>query len=82
MIGTNLRKKVNWRIFFAMVSVCAIIAALLARWLHMNFWLTLVVVILGVLLNGTIAVWEDEQPVGFHEPKPDECSNIHDTAKT
>lgn len=72
MIGANWTKRMDWRIFFGMISICAIIAALLARWLHLNFWLMLGIVIFGVLVNGIIANWEDEQPGGFHNPYPEE----------
>ena|SRR5690242_3869224 len=62
VVGTGWTKNVHWRIFFGLLSACAVISAIIARWLHLSFWLMLVIVVLAVLLNGIIAAWEDEQP--------------------
>ena len=71
-MGEKGKRKVDWRIFGYSTSVCAIIAALLAKWLRLSFWIVFPIVVLGLFINGLLATWEDEQPGGFCNPNPEE----------
>ena len=44
----------------------------LSAWAHLNFWICLGVIVFAILVNGIIAMIEDEMPGGFNKPKPDD----------
>jgi len=61
----------DWRIFFATLAVIAVLTAGLSRWLHLNYWVVFAITVVAVKLNGLAADWEDKQPGGLLNPKPD-----------
>ena len=51
----------NWRIFFSFVAVVSLFAYALHRWLHVNFWFLLGLIIVSLFLNSMLAEWEDRR---------------------
>ena len=39
------------------------------------FWACFAIALVALLLNGWLAVWEDNQPGGFNNPNPDESDS-------
>jgi hypothetical protein len=69
---TLMKRFIDWRIFIIMMAVASLLAFGLHAWIHLNFWVCLEIVVVGILLNGIIATLEDEMPGGFNNPKPDD----------
>jgi hypothetical protein len=70
-LATQMKRLVDWRVFFIVIGVAALLAFGLHAWIHLNFWICLGIVVFGILLNGIVATIEDEMPGGFNNPKPD-----------
>jgi hypothetical protein len=50
-----MKRFIDWRIFFTIMAVASLLAFGLHAWIHLNFWVCLGIVVVGILLNGTIA---------------------------
>ena len=72
--ATQMKRFIDWRIFFITMGVASLLAFGLHVWVHLNVWVCLGIVVFGILLNGIIAMIEDEMPGGFNNPKPDDPS--------
>ena len=61
-------KTALWRA--KIILACFMGGALLFVWLIVGLplWVSLIVMVLGVLANGALALWEDEQPGGYNNP--------------
>jgi hypothetical protein len=67
-----MKRFIDWRIFFSVMAVAGLLAFGLHAWSHVNFWACLAIVVVAILLNGVIAMIEDEMPGGFNNPNPDD----------
>ena len=66
-----MKRFVHWPTFLALL-VCAPLA-FVAHWIFgASFWLALPIIVFALVVNGALAVWEDEQPGGFNNPKEKE----------
>ena len=64
-----MKRFVHWPTFFLSLLVCAVIA-FAAHWIFgVSVWLALPIVVVAVVVNGALALWEDEQPGGFNNPE-------------
>jgi hypothetical protein len=54
---------------FILWAAMAAIAYFVSRWLHINYWLALGIIVVAMLVNGFLAEWEDNQPGGFNAPR-------------
>ncbi len=61
----------NWKIFCASMTVACALALGLHALSGLNFWICLLMVLGGILLNGYIATVEDDWPGGFNNPGPE-----------
>lgn len=52
--ATQMKRFIDWGIFFIMMSVASLLAFGLHAWIHLNFWACLGIVVFGILLNGII----------------------------
>lgn len=64
-----MKRFVDWKIFGVTVSVAALLAWALHAWLDVGFWVSLGIVLAAILVNGIVALVEDEMPGGFNNPK-------------
>jgi hypothetical protein len=60
-----MNRRVNWRIFSAVMIVASLLALAVHKWLRVSFWVSLALVVLGIVVNGIVATREDEMPGGF-----------------
>ena len=49
-------------------AVIATLSALVSRWSGLSFWATVVILAAAWLVNGVVAVVEDDVPGGFNNP--------------
>jgi hypothetical protein len=61
----------NWKIFCISITIASMLAFGLHALSGLNFWISLVMVVCGMLLNGYIATIEDDWPGGFNNPEPE-----------
>lgn len=47
-------------------------ALVLRALVRLPFWACLAIVLVGLLINGWLAAWEDDQPDGFYNPNTNE----------
>jgi len=66
-----VKRFVDWRVFGSVMTIAVILAFGFHRWIGLNFWACLALVVFAILVNGLIAAVEDELPGGFNNPKPD-----------
>ena len=67
---------IDWRIFAITVSIVVTLAEILSYTTGASWWVTLLAVVIGWVLNALIIEWEDNQPGGWNNPRPppdDEC---------
>jgi hypothetical protein len=65
-----MRRFIDLRIFCFTIAVASLIAFGLHRWVGLNFWACLGIVLVGIFVNGIVATIEDELPEGFNNPTP------------
>jgi len=58
----------NWKIFCLSMTGASALAFGLHALIGLNFWICLVMVVSGMLLNGYLAASEDDWPGGFNNP--------------
>ncbi len=63
-----MKRFVDWRLFLPTVAVAALVAWAVHQWIGIPFWGVLAIVIAAILVNGLIALVEDEMPGGFNSP--------------
>ena len=51
--------------------IVATVALALHVWVGMPYWGAFAITLIALLLNGWLAVWEDNQPGGFNNPQKD-----------
>jgi hypothetical protein len=61
----------SWKIFCISMTVASVLAFGLHALSGLNFWISLVMVVCGMLLNGYIAMIEEDWPGGFNNPEPE-----------
>ncbi len=61
----------NWKIFCISMTIASALALGLHALSGLNFWIRLLIVVCGMLLNGYIATIEDDWPGGFNNPEPE-----------
>jgi hypothetical protein len=66
----------DFRAFAIGVGLAALISWAVHAWFDVNFWLVIAIVIFALLVNGIVAVIEDDAPGGFNDPG-DESSPTH-----
>lgn len=70
-----MRSSINLNILFVWLAV-GTVGVVIAHFVFSIGWGVSIVVaalmLLAVFLNGLLASWEDEQPSGFHNPRPDQ----------
>jgi predicted membrane metal-binding protein len=64
-----MRRFIDWRIFVGAVAVAVLLAWASYAWFGLGFWISLGIVIAAVLLNGIVALVEDQMPGGFDKPR-------------
>jgi hypothetical protein len=67
-----MNRSIDWRIFCCVTAVAALLALGIHALVRLNFWVCFALVVAGIALNGIIATVEDEEPGGFHNPKPED----------
>lgn len=65
-----MRRFIHWPSFFLCASITLIVAWAVNGGLGSGFLVTAGIVALAILLNGILAVVEDEAPGGFNNPLP------------
>jgi 4-hydroxybenzoate polyprenyltransferase len=64
-----MKRFVDWPRFLISLVACAVFA-LAGHWIFgVPYWLAFLIAMVAILLNGAFAVWEDDQPGGFDNPK-------------
>ena len=71
----------SWKIFCISMTVASVLGFGLHALSGLNFWITLVMVVCGMLLNGFIATIEDDRPGGFNNPEPEISATQQRVAK-
>jgi predicted membrane metal-binding protein len=64
-----MKRFIDWKVFAATVSAAALLAWALHAWFDLSFWASLGIVLAAVLINGIVALVEDQTPGGFNNPK-------------
>jgi len=64
-----MKRLVDWRIFVPSVVVAGLIAWAVYRWAGVPFWVSAAIVVSAILINGFVALIEDEIPGGFNNPR-------------
>lgn len=59
----------NWRIFCISMTVASLLALALHAVSGLNFWMCLVMVVVGMVVSGIIAEIVDREPGGFLNPQ-------------
>lgn len=54
------------------LAISAIIGALISWLSSLPFWTSFAIAILAIILNGILAEYEDNLPVGFNNPMPED----------
>ena len=62
------RKIIHWPILLTVSGLVLIAARLFAGSFGNVFWVTVAVITIAILVNGIVAIFEDEQPGGFNNP--------------
>ena len=58
----------HWPSFFIGLSIAAAVG-LVVKWLFgLPFWAAFGLAVFGMVVNGFLAEWEDNQPGGFNNP--------------
>lgn len=65
-----MKKIIHWRSFIVGVSIAAGLGLLVHFLSGLGLWLSFAVGIVALLVNGIIAIIEDEAPGGFNNPRP------------
>ena len=61
---------IDWGGFLGGMAIVTVAALILRAVSGLPFWACFLAALVGVLLNGWFATWEDEQPGGFNNPDP------------
>lgn len=67
-----ITKIIHWPIFLLSVGLILIAARIFSGGFGVAFWIAAAVLAVAVLINGIVAIFEDERPGGFNNPKPAE----------
>lgn len=67
MAWFRLRDRFSPAHFFGGVATAAVVAYALAAFSDLPFWVCFVLALVGMLVNGWFATWEDQQPEGFND---------------
>ncbi len=66
-----MRRFIDWRGFVGGMAIAALGGLIFRAFTGYPFWVCFVgVLVCGMLPNALIALWEDDQPGGFNNPKP------------
>jgi hypothetical protein len=64
-----MKRLVDWRIFSISILAASLVAWALHAWSALNLWASVAIVVGAMLVNGVVALIEDEMPGGFGKPK-------------
>ncbi|MDG3438960.1 hypothetical protein [Nitrospirillum amazonense] len=63
-------RRILFRTKIILATIALSVVVLLVEVFKMPWWLAIVFVVVGFILNGLLAVWEDDLPGGFNNPHP------------
>ncbi|HMN73779.1 MAG TPA: hypothetical protein PKA55_18110 [Rhodoblastus sp.] len=58
----------RWILMILVSAICLAAAAIITAASSLPFWLSLIMSVAAMILNGFFAEWEDRQPGGFYNP--------------
>ena len=58
----------DWKGFVGGMAIAALGALGIRAFSRLPFWACFLIALFGLLVNGWLATWEDEQPGGFNNP--------------
>lgn len=64
-----MKKFVDLRLTFLMLAVVGIIAFVISYFTSLSFWIIFGITVVAILINGLVAIREDEVSGGFNNPR-------------
>jgi len=58
--------------FFIAMSIAAVIACVVQNLFSISYWIAFLIALSALLINGIVALFEDELPGGFNNPRSKE----------
>ncbi|WP_371186146.1 hypothetical protein [Thalassotalea maritima] len=57
---------------FITIAIASVIAGIISYFANFNFWIVLLITLVGMFVNGIVAEVEDNMPGGFNNPTDDQ----------
>jgi hypothetical protein len=55
-----MRRFIDWRSFLIGMEIASLLALGLHAWIHLNLWVCFGIVVMAILVNGIVAMFEDD----------------------